>query len=107
MQIISNFYNAKAYTDWFTILKAIDAESPIVIVWDISYIFVKGSLFDSLSMQILLFSVKLFWNTFSVSEILSFWCSLSLLRILMDEVLNVNANNQTILSSKILADSFV
>ena len=32
MQIISlQFYNPKAYSDWFTILKAIDAESQMVI----------------------------------------------------------------------------
>ena len=37
-------HNPKAYSDWLTILKDIDAESPIVIFWgDNRYVAVMGS----------------------------------------------------------------
>ena len=40
MHIINKlqFQNHKAYLDWFIILKVIDAESPIVILWDNWYL---------------------------------------------------------------------
>ena len=34
MQMIGHsLYNPEAYPDWFTILKAIDAESPIIVIF--------------------------------------------------------------------------